>query len=362
MAGVTWRSGTTAIAIGLGLGGFAGPGHAAEVGTGGGLAVSIAGFAGMLAYGGALARQNEDPDLADGLDFSNDTEVHVLVKGRAEELGLEYGATIEFEADTDETINTDETWLFLRSGWGEARLGDVDGPVDASSLGAFTIAAGTGGIDGDVVSTLTVDAILPITSDTATKIRYYTPAVAGLQLGLSYAPTAFDDAGSSVARTDAEIEHWVEAALIYEAEFDRFDLVASLVGSVADVKDDELPDDRLWTAYAGANLSFDELELGAGLGAEDAGGQRRRYANVGAGRSFGPVYTSITHGRVLDSSGYDGVGEPWNLVLSADLELAPGLLLAGDAAYFDNDLDASARNVTGGDRGWVWVAKLEVVF
>ena len=41
MAGVTWRSGTTAIAIGLGLGGLAGPGHAAEVGTGGGLGMYL---------------------------------------------------------------------------------------------------------------------------------------------------------------------------------------------------------------------------------------------------------------------------------------------------------------------------------
>ena len=80
---------------------------------------------------------------------------------------------------------------------------------------------------------------------------------------------------------------------------------------------------------------------------EDAGGQRRRYVNAGVGRWFGPVYTSLTHGRVLGTSGYDGVGEPWNLVLSADLELAPGLLLAGDVAYFDNDLD---RGRQGRDR------------
>ena len=44
--------------------------------------------------------------------------------------------------------NTDETWIFLRGGWGELRMGDEDGVVDNSVVGGQTIAAGTGGIDG----------------------------------------------------------------------------------------------------------------------------------------------------------------------------------------------------------------------
>ena len=41
------------------------------------------------------------PTLSRGLDFRNDTEVHVIARGKSEETGLEYGATIEFEADTN---------------------------------------------------------------------------------------------------------------------------------------------------------------------------------------------------------------------------------------------------------------------
>jgi hypothetical protein len=65
---------------------------------------------------------------------------------------------------------------------------------------------------------------------------------------------------------------------------------------------------------------------------------------------------------VLDTDGYPGVGEPWNLVFSADAELLPGLVLAGDVAYFDNDLDREGRDAAGGDRGWVWVTRLELAF
>jgi hypothetical protein len=40
----------------------------------------------------------------------------------------------------------------------------------------------------------------------------------------------------------------------------------------------------------------------------------------------------------------------------------PGMVLAGDVAWFDNDLDAEAREATGDDRGWVWVTRLELAF
>ena len=44
---------------------------------------------------------------------------HVLARARDEHTGLDYGAMIEFEADTDQVVDTDETWIFMRGGWGE---------------------------------------------------------------------------------------------------------------------------------------------------------------------------------------------------------------------------------------------------
>ena len=36
--------------------------------------------------------------------------------------------------------------------------------------------------------------------------------------------------------------------------------------------------------------------------------------------------------------------------------------VAGDIAYFDNDLDREAREPSGGDDGMVWVTRLELAF
>lgn len=321
--------------------------------------MTISGFAAVNALGGALDNQREDPGLSTSLDLANDTEVHVLLRGRHGSTGLEYGGTVELEADTNVAENANETWMFMRGGWGELRVGDVEGPVDASALGAATIAAGTGGIDGEVIDVLTVDAVLPTNSAEATKVRYYSPSFGGLQLGLSYAPHD-DISGDSLATTESGIVDWVEAALVYEGEGSTFDLAGSVVGSIGQVKDRGRQD--LWTWYAGGSVTWSDLELGAGLGNEDVGGLEKQYVNAGVGYLLDPVYASVTVGRVLRTRGYDGVGEPWNLVVSADLELMPGLLLAGDVAYLDNDLDVETREPTGGDDGVVWVTRLELAF
>lgn len=307
-----------------------------------------------------MDNQCQDPDLSTELDFGNDVEMYLNLNGEDEATGLEYGATVELDADTNTTENTYETWVYLSGSWGELRLGDEEGPVDESALGADTIAAGTGGIDGDIIDELAVDAVSPTTSDEATKIRYYTPDYGGVQLGVSYTPDG-GSFGDELATTDAETAHWVEAAVAYTGAWDAFDLAASLVGSVGE-EENEGGGGRLWTGYAGGAVTVGDLELGAGFGAEDVAGLEKTYLNAGVAYTLDPVRTSLTLGRVLETQGYDGVGEPWNLVLSATLEIAEGLILGGDIAYFDNDLEREAREPTGGDGGLVWVAQLAVVF
>ncbi|MFZ1428297.1 MAG: porin, partial [Geminicoccaceae bacterium] len=181
--------GTSAL-IGAGLlsAGSATSVAAAEVKPGGALDLTITGFLRAEAFGGEQDDLHLDPDLARGLDFRNDTEVHVLARAKSEELGLEYGATIEFEADTNSTANTDETWLFLRGGWGELRMGDEDGVVDNSTVGANTIAAGTGGLDGSDAVIAAAPVVFLTNTNDATKVRYYTPSFGGFSLGASYTP------------------------------------------------------------------------------------------------------------------------------------------------------------------------------
>ena len=228
------------------------PAAAAEVTPGGALNLELTGFARFEAFGGEQDDLPLDSAQSRSLDFRNDTEVHVIARGKSEESGLEYGATIEFEADTNTTNNTDETWIYLRGGWGEFRLGDEDGVVDNSVVGGQTLAAGTGGIDGSDAVIIAAPVVFLSNSNDATKIRYYTPSFGGLSFGVSYTPTQQDfnsgsnngqafatkNGGPGVVGGGMDAKNIFEGAIAYDGDFGGVGVLASVVGLYGELKND----------------------------------------------------------------------------------------------------------------------------
>ena len=364
--------------IGVALVGMSDAVRAAEVTPGGALDLTLTGFLRFEAFGGQQDDLQLDDTVARGLDFRNDTEVHVIARAKDEQSGLEYGATIEFEADTNQSLNTDETWLFLRGGWGEVRMGDEDGVVDNSVIGGQTIAAGSGGIDGsDAVITAAPVVFLFNTND-ATKIRYYTPSFGGFSAGVSYTPTqeSIDSGannGNFFARKSGaaamEGQNVVEGGLIYEGEFGGVGIETSVVGLYGELKnggEDAFGDDQWWGVQPGISFDLFGFKLAGNYAYQELGDTKNQFVTAGIGYGYGPVNTSITAGKMIDTnSDYDeaiGVGdEAYNVVFSADYALAPGLVLAGDVSMFDNDqVDEDATGT--GDTGWTAVGSFRLSF
>jgi outer membrane protein OmpU len=373
--------GTSALAGVAVFGVAAVPATAAEVLPGGALDLTITGFARFEAFGGELDDSELDDTLSRGLDFRNDTEVHVVARAKSEETGLEYGGTIEFEADTNNTANTDETWVFLRGGWGEVRLGDEDGVVDNSVVGGQTLAAGTGGIDGsDAVISAAPVVFLTNTND-STKVRYYTPSFGGFSAGVSYTPTQQEinsgaENGQFFARkggADAmEGQNVVEGALVYDGEFGGIGVLASVVGLYGELKngadaaiaDGGFGDDQWWGVQGGANVDLFGFKIGGNVATDNVGDTEHKFFTAGIGAALGPVNTSVTYGQIFDANGdfeaATGIGDQaYNLVFSADVALAPGLVLAGDVSQFDND---STGDTGTGDTGWTAVGSVRLAF
>jgi outer membrane protein OmpU len=370
--------GTSALAGVAVFGVAAVPATAAEVLPGGALDLTITGFARFEAFGGELDDSDLDDTLSRGLDFRNDTEVHVVARAKSEETGLEYGGTIEFEADTNNTANTDETWVFLRGGWGEVRLGDEDGVADASVVGAQTLAAGTGGIDGsDAVISAAPVVFLTNTND-ATKVRYYTPDFGGFSVGVSYTPTQQEinsgaENGQFFGRKDGadamEGQNVVEGGLVYDGEFGGVGILASVVGVYGELVnggEDDFGDDKWQGIQGGANVDLFGFKLGGSYAYNEVGEQKNQFFNAGIGYGFGPVNTSVTYGQLVDTNSEfeaaTGIGDKaYNLVFSADVAIAPGLVLAGDVSQFDNDQTGGADTGTG-DTGWTAVGSVRLAF
>ena len=312
----------------------------------GDLEVGLSGFMRTLAAFGDL---EEESGVANSREFyfRNDSEVNVKASATDDETGLSYGATLELETDTSSTANTDESWIYISGGFGEVRLGDEDGASDNMKVGGFSVAAGTGGIDG--AGEVATTAIALRNSSDSTKIRYDSPVIGGLQLGISYTPDGgHGGATENPLDNNGDAEDIIEGGAVYSGSFGGVDVKASIVGFTADF---ENGGDASGIG-GGATVGFSGFTVGGGYFTEDNDGQGDQDVwNVGVGAALGPANVSVTYG-VQD---IDGGPEPENLVVSADVGILPGVALQGDVSFFDRDVGGDDDGVTG-------VARLSVSF
>lgn len=320
--------GTSAL-LGAGLLATASPASAQQgpqVTPGGKLNVSVSGFARFLWVVGDVKERFGGQQSSS--DFRNDTEVHIIARGKDESTGITYGANIEFEADTNRYDNTDETWIIVQGAFGEFRFGDEDGASDLMKLGAFTLAAGTGGIDGAVDLPRLVAGV---NTGDATKIVYFTPRIAGFQAGVSYAPNA-GSSGDNLAVTNVDnAKDVVEAGLNYVGDFGGVGIKAGVIGHVGDSTDGDNNED-FWKIYGGGVLSFAGFSVGGGIGKQDVFGNELSWFNAGAAATLGPASLSVTGGRVINAD--DNI-ETKGVVVSATVGILPGVTLDGDLLFFD---------------------------
>lgn len=162
-----------------------------------------------------------DQDLSSGnnvstgkSDFASDTEVHVIVAGKAAN-GITYGATIEMQVDQSNGPNsggtfttptgtaqvasqsktafdTDEMYMWIASPQaGQLRVGDEDGVLGGLMSSGHITNFGTGGMDGDwfdsVIGAARATTMFPGDIGDNTKLTYMSPQFFGFDFGASFA-------------------------------------------------------------------------------------------------------------------------------------------------------------------------------
>ena len=340
---------------------------AATVQPGGAFDLTLTGRIRTKAFGGDLQAARLNNSVSQGLDLASDARIDVLARARHDATGIEYGGNIQVNVDdAGGEVSNDETWVFMRGGFGEFRMGDDDGPTDNDKVGGFSVGAGTGGIDGSVVDTIALPVVGPSNSGDNTKVIYRTPSLAGFQLVGSYTPN-IDGGGDQIAPVDVSQGDWFEGGALYRGDFGGFDILASVVGGVCDIKDGNA-NDSCHTIFGGATIGLWGFKLGGGYGSENISGNQRDWANAGVGFGYGPMNFSVTYGLITDTNivvNENEVDKPQNIVVSADVALMPGLVLQGDVGYFDNDVQEGAAAGTIGDTdddGYQAVARLALAF
>jgi outer membrane protein OmpU len=312
-----------------------------------------------------------------GYAFFMDNEIIVRADGVTDG-GIRYGSKIEIEAGSDldtgpNSVSLDEAGLFFSGGFGRVELGREDGAEDLMFVGAEDAQAGTGGIDGDTQNLGQIQ--FPDMSDDI-KATYFTPRIAGFQLGASFAPDGDDNEnglGSNefISAADGGFgdnrKNMIGGGANWVGVLGPVDLTLSAVGMFADVKGGNaiqtangFRDDE--KAYAvGGVLGFGGLSFGVSYndfkGPTDA--QKARLVSLGLAYGFGPANVSV------------GFEQDWNrdandaqiFVVSGDLGVLPGVTLKGDVSYNTEDpnkrVNDDGTTDSGGTIGGVLSVQLD---
>jgi outer membrane protein OmpU len=268
--------------------------------------------------------------------------------------GITYGSSIEIEAGsgletgTSANVFIDEATLFFSGAFGRIELGRDDGVEDVMQVSGRSAQAGTGGIDGDNPGTLAPFTVR-FTGDIA-KVNYFTPRVAGFQLGASFTPDSGDTGGRDSADDPLApgFENIVSVGGNWTGQFTGLDMTLSAVALFGDAV---TADDDLMDWGVGAVLGFAGVTFGAGY-AQRTDADEADIFDVGIRYGFGPVRASV--GWINFNP---DVGTNQNVyIVSADMGLFPGVVLKGDVSYNDDN----PRALDGPDGTWGGVVSVQL--
>jgi len=187
-----------------------------------------------------------DNDTVAGADF-DDTKVAIVARNidiTAEgtlDNGLVAGATIKMQLGDDDTtavggnnadsINASEVYAYLEGGFGRIELGGTDGAAFKMHYSSPWFVPGNG-VDSPNIYNITTAAGATFSSRTSTysllaeddnKISYFTPRLAGFQLGVSFTPDVGGNDpianGFGVSPTGSSVEEVLEFAANYAGAF-----------------------------------------------------------------------------------------------------------------------------------------------
>ncbi len=244
-------------------------------------------------------------------------------------------------------VTVDEVNLFFSGNFGRVELGQQDGAEDVMFVGAEDAQSGTGGIDGDTSNLATIINIQN-TGD-ATKATYFTPRIAGFQLGASFTPDTSDDSG---IKNNSGQQNAIGIGGNWVGAFGGIDLTLSAVGISSDGESRPGAGDKVGDVKdfsVGGVLGLGGLSFGAtygrlmdGIGATKGTGLRvgddTWYASGAVQYSFGPASASVG----VDYNGLDGQKDQTVFVVSADYGLMPGVTWKADVSFNTEDPGARA--------------------
>jgi outer membrane protein OmpU len=360
--------GTTAL---VGVGALAASGVAQDANAADPLSLSIGGY-----YQTSLEYRDEDDGTGEAganlQDFGiyDDGEIQFTASTTLDN-GIGVKARIEYEADNqggshdDDGGNTtiqDERWIEFSGGFGALKIGSDDNvsnamhyqaPVGSGNMGVNTPTFAIPSSGGNTITSYP-STYVNATGDSQ-KIIWFSPRIAGFQLGLSYAPDASVNDGST-ARTDNDggaQEDIFSIGVNFVESFNDIDVAVSggyLQGELEAQTTPNQDDLEIWGA--GLNVGFAGFTVGASIAlsnssssisaaAKDDDGDSTTW-DAGVTYATGPLTVGFTylHGEAEDPN-TGGDDETDQGVFSASYNIGPGVDLWGGVKIYEYDDDTN---------------------
>jgi len=356
-----------------------------------------------------------DQDLDSGLrstEFRNRMRINIIPTAKADN-GLEYGARLRIRStggNPGRTTDNDRAYIFAQGSFGQVRLGTqntfsdetyITAPQDylplgiydgvtaflggnANAVGSTDITGGAAGLNG---GSMLGQSLVP--DGNASKIVYFSPRFAGLQLGASYTPRN-DSSNTDVNRAKpvatgvtqqyaTTFTDMVEVGANYSNTFGGVSLKASAGyywGQAADnitvgTVSTNFKDLNAW--QVGAQVGYAGFAIGGSYVDYGKSGQNERAGFFTENTRNWVVGVQYTTGPIVVGANYKNGKDAGSLAVSGERELqvyeigvgytvAPGFTLQAQYDYFKADSDLSTAAVDRDDKGNVVILRSVLAF
>ncbi len=265
--------------------------------------------------------------------------------------GLTVGANILVDADSGDSFEIDESYVYFAGTWGRVNFGNEDGAAYLLQVAAPSADDNVDGIRPDInpFTGLTAASYANSIVEDSDKITYLTPVFSGFQAGLTYTPsdetTSRGEDGNSLTSA-AELEDIYEVAVRYEGEMSGVGLALGAGYTVGSQETETAGEDDFKEWNVGADANFGAFGLGAVYTENnnaDATDDKNETMVVGVDYTTGAYKLGASY--LNNDSNDGGVDvEADRYAVGAQYQYGPGMSFRGTVAYGEIDATGTAND------------------
>jgi outer membrane protein OmpU len=324
----------------------------------------------QVGVGGAATQyfgyvNNDDNGTSDftGFDVKSDSEI-AFGGDTTLDNGLQFGVEVILKAESAGADQIDGTYMWNEGEYGRVEIGQTDNAAAVMHYAAPDVGLGVNDSDiGDWITNPSggdansgfQSTFLFLGEDKATKVSWFSPRVAGFQLGASYIPE-FERDDNAQPNGDTAYRDSISVGLNYVREFGEGTELAISGGFLTADSPGTLASGASAEGYSlGFNLTIDAFTVGGSYastkgnpsgGTDTANSFDGSGFDIGVAYAFDPTTVSLSYYQGEVEDGVTTAGESTHETIMASLshEMGPGVTAIASLFHTRFEADSGTKN------------------